>query len=56
MLREAMLSEGTCAPVKETGGDPFRQFSLVLRLRTIRLVLAPDAQAGFYGHGVEVKA
>ena len=24
MLRELMLSEGTCAPVNETGGDPFR--------------------------------
>jgi hypothetical protein len=44
MLRESMPSKGTCAPVNERGGDPFRQFSLVLRLRTIRLVLARDAR------------
>ena len=44
MPRESMLSERTHAPVKKTGGDPFRQFSLVLRLRTIRLVLACNAR------------
>jgi hypothetical protein len=36
MLRAPMLSEGTCAPAKKTDSDPFRQFSLVLRLRMMR--------------------